>query len=136
LLHSKLSDAAPFGLPGRVELLDDTAPAVSACQRYTTEASSWVLVILPTGHSQVRLCSATPRAQHRPAWQVAHPEGAMRYDEGDRESENIEDRRGQFGRRLRFPRGGRRVQIPIPMGRRSGGLSLTTLLILGALMLI
>ena len=60
----------------------------------------------------------------------------MRYDEGDRESENIEDRRGQFGRRLRFPRGGRRVQIPIPMGRRSGGLSLTTLLILGALMLI
>ncbi|MCL4767745.1 MAG: zinc metallopeptidase [Hyphomicrobiaceae bacterium] len=59
----------------------------------------------------------------------------MRYGEGDRESENVEDRRGQSGRRFPFPRGGQRVRIPIPMGRRGGGLSLTTLLILGALML-
>lgn len=60
----------------------------------------------------------------------------MRYGEGDRESENVEDRRGQSGRRFPFPRGGRRVGIPIPMGRRGGGLSLTTLLVLGALMLL
>ncbi len=57
----------------------------------------------------------------------------MRYGEGDRESENVEDRRGQSGRRFPFPHGGRQVRIPI--GRRGGGLSLTTLLILGALML-
>lgn len=60
----------------------------------------------------------------------------MRYGEGDRESDNVEDRRGQMGHRFPFPRGGPQVRIPIPVGGRRGGLSLTTLLILGALMLL
>lgn len=60
----------------------------------------------------------------------------MRYNEGDRESENVEDRRDRPARGFPFPGGGRQVRIPIPMGRRGGGLSLTTLLILGALMLL
>jgi uncharacterized protein len=51
----------------------------------------------------------------------------MRYDDNDRQSHNVEDRRGQGGGR--FPGGGG-VRIPI-----GGGFSLTTLLILGALML-
>jgi len=51
----------------------------------------------------------------------------MRYGEGDRESENVEDRRGQGG----FPRGG--MPFPIPLGR--GGLSLTSLLVIGAVCL-
>ncbi len=55
----------------------------------------------------------------------------MRYDDQDRESSNVEDRRGQ---RSGFPfPGGRGIQIPI--GGR-GGISFTTLLILGAIMLI
>ena len=58
----------------------------------------------------------------------------MRYDERDRESQNVEDRRGQGGRGFPFPRG-RGVRIPIPIGGRGGGLSLTTLLIIGAVML-
>ncbi|MGD9668264.1 MAG: neutral zinc metallopeptidase [Hyphomicrobiaceae bacterium] len=53
----------------------------------------------------------------------------MRYDENDRESANVEDRRGQ-GSGMRFPGGG----IQIPIGGR-GGISFTTLLILGAIML-
>ncbi len=56
----------------------------------------------------------------------------MRYDDSDRESRNVEDRRGQGGGSP-FGRGG--VQIPIPMGGR-GGFSLTTMLIIGALMLL
>ncbi len=52
----------------------------------------------------------------------------MKYDESDRESKNIEDRRGERG--FGFP-GGRGIQIPIG----GGGLSLTSLLIIGALML-
>src|SRR5258706_16217593 len=60
----------------------------------------------------------------------------MRYDETDRESDNIEDRRGQGGGfRFPFPGGGQRVQIPMP-GGRGGGISLTTLLIIGGLMLV
>jgi hypothetical protein len=55
----------------------------------------------------------------------------MRYDENDRESSNVEDRRGQGGGGM-FG-GGRRIQIPMGGGR--GGFSLTTLLIIGALML-
>jgi predicted metalloprotease len=52
----------------------------------------------------------------------------MRYDLNDRESSNIEDRRGQDGGGgFRFPGGG------IPIG--GGGMSISTLLILGALML-
>ena len=60
----------------------------------------------------------------------------MRYDDQDRRSSNVEDRRGQGGRRFGFPfpgrGGGRGVRIPV--GGR-GGFSLTTLLILGAVML-
>lgn len=56
----------------------------------------------------------------------------MRYDDRDRESGNVEDRRGQDGGSP-FGRGG--MQIPIPMGGR-GGFSLTTMLIIGALMLL
>ncbi len=59
----------------------------------------------------------------------------MRYDDQDRSSSNVEDRRSQ-GRGFRFPgglgRGGRGVRIPIG---GKGGFSLTTLLILGAIML-
>jgi uncharacterized protein len=61
----------------------------------------------------------------------------MRYDESDRESDNVEDRRGQGGGGFRFPgSGGRGIQIPIPMGRGGGGFSITTLLIIGAIMLL
>lgn len=57
----------------------------------------------------------------------------MRYEDDDRESKNVEDRRGQGGG-FRFPGsgGGRGIQIPIG---GKGGMSLTTLLILGAIML-
>ena len=53
----------------------------------------------------------------------------MRYGEGDRESENVEDRRGQTG----FPGGGRGLPFPIPLG--GGGLSITSLLVIGAVCL-
>lgn len=61
----------------------------------------------------------------------------MRYDDQDRRSSNVEDRRSQGGRGFRFPgmggsRGGRGIRIP--MGGK-GGFSFTTLLILGAIML-
>jgi predicted metalloprotease len=54
----------------------------------------------------------------------------MRYDESDRESQNVEDRRGQGGGMFGGGRG-----IPIPIGGR-GGFSITTLLIIGAIMLL
>jgi predicted metalloprotease len=55
----------------------------------------------------------------------------MRYDQKDRESSNVEDRRGEDGGGgFGFPGGG--FQIPIG---GSGGFSITTLLILGAIML-
>jgi len=57
----------------------------------------------------------------------------MRYDDSDRQSKNVDDRRGQRGGGLRFPGGGG-PGIQIPIGGR-GGMSLTTLLILGAIML-
>ena len=57
----------------------------------------------------------------------------MRYDEQDRESTNVEDRRGERGG-FGFP-GGRVGGIQIPIGGK-GGFSLTTLLILGAIMLL
>jgi predicted metalloprotease len=62
----------------------------------------------------------------------------MRYDDQDRESKNVEDRRGEGGGfRFPFPGGrGGGMQIPIPMGGRGGGFSLTTLLIIGAVMLL
>jgi uncharacterized protein len=52
----------------------------------------------------------------------------MRYGQDDRESENVEDRRGRGGM---FPRGGFPTGrgIPIPIGR--GGMSLGTLLFIG-----
>ncbi len=54
----------------------------------------------------------------------------MRYDEQDRESRNVEDRRGQSGGGFGLP-GGRGIQIPI-----GGGMSITTMLIIGAIMLL
>lgn len=62
----------------------------------------------------------------------------MRYGDEDRESRNVEDRRGQRGPIFRFPmgrgmgRGGRGVRIPL--GKGGGGL--TTILIIGALLLL
>ncbi|MCH9764949.1 MAG: neutral zinc metallopeptidase [Alphaproteobacteria bacterium] len=53
----------------------------------------------------------------------------MRYDERDRESKNVEDRRGQRGP-VGLPGGMR-----IPIGGK-GGMSLTTLLIIGGIMLL
>jgi len=53
----------------------------------------------------------------------------MRYDEQDRQSDSFEDRRGQGGM---FPGGGG-MGIPIPIG--GGGMSITTLLIIGAICL-
>jgi len=66
----------------------------------------------------------------------------MRYDDQDRESKNVEDRRGQGGGGMfRFPggfgrRGGRggRIQLPIGRGRGRGGFSITTLIIIGVVM--
>jgi predicted metalloprotease len=58
----------------------------------------------------------------------------MRYEDDDRESKNVEDRRGQGGGGFRFPGGGGGRGIQIPIGGR-GGMSFTTLLILGAIML-
>ena len=58
----------------------------------------------------------------------------MRYDQNDRESKNVEDRRGEddgSGGGFSFP--GSRGGIQIPIG--GGGFSLTTMLIIGALML-
>ena len=59
----------------------------------------------------------------------------MRYDDKDRESQNVEDRRDDRGGGggFSFPGGGG-GGIQIPMGGR-GGFSITTLLIVGALML-
>src|SRR5262245_49056905 len=53
----------------------------------------------------------------------------MRYGEGDRESENVEDRRGEGGGGM-FPRG---AGIPLPIG--GGGLSITSLIIIGVICL-
>ncbi len=55
----------------------------------------------------------------------------MRYDDQDRESSNVEDRRGQRSG-FPFPGGGGGIRIPIG---GKGGFSFTTLLILGAIML-
>jgi len=54
----------------------------------------------------------------------------MRYGEGDRESENVEDRRGEAGGMFG---GGGMGGIPIPIG--GGGLSITSLLVIGAICL-
>ncbi|HJZ30120.1 MAG TPA: neutral zinc metallopeptidase [Hyphomicrobiaceae bacterium] len=53
----------------------------------------------------------------------------MRYDEQDRQSDSFEDRRGEGGGMF----SGRGMGIPIPIG--GGGMSLTTLLIIGAICL-
>ena len=53
----------------------------------------------------------------------------MRYDDQDRESSNVEDRRGQGGGGIGIPGMG---GIQIPLG---GGMSFTTMLIIGAVML-
>ncbi len=62
----------------------------------------------------------------------------MRYGDEDRESDNVEDRRSERGPMFRFPRGfpggggggGTRIQIPIG----GGGVSLTTLIVIGVIM--
>jgi uncharacterized protein len=53
----------------------------------------------------------------------------MRYDQQDKESSNVEDRRGQSG-------GGGGMGLPFPMSGGKGGFSLTTMLIVGAIMLL
>ncbi len=58
----------------------------------------------------------------------------MRYEDDDRQSSNVDDRRGQGGGGFRFPGGGGGRGIQIPIGGR-GGMSITSLLILGAIML-
>lgn len=70
-------------------------------------------------------------------WLVRQDEGVMRYDDNDRQSRNVEDHRGRGGGGFRFPGfgrggGGRRVQMP--MGKRGGGISLTTILLIGVAM--
>ena len=59
----------------------------------------------------------------------------MRYGDEDRESNNVEDRRGQRGPFgfPGFPGGGDGTRIQIPIG--GGGISLTTLVIIGVIML-
>jgi uncharacterized protein len=54
----------------------------------------------------------------------------MRYDDQDRESKNVEDRRGQGGGG--FPGLGGGIRLPIG----GGGMSITTMLIIGAIMLL
>ncbi len=54
----------------------------------------------------------------------------MRYDENDQESRNVEDRRGQGG-----GFGGMPGRFQIPIGGR-GGMSLTSLIIIGVIMLL
>ncbi|WP_295555159.1 neutral zinc metallopeptidase [uncultured Hyphomicrobium sp.] len=58
----------------------------------------------------------------------------MRYEDDDRQSNNVDDRRGKGGGGFRFPGGGGGRGIQIPIGGK-GGMSFTTLLILGAIML-
>lgn len=58
----------------------------------------------------------------------------MRYDDSDRESKNVEDRRAEGG--SQFGRGGMRFPFPMGGGGGRGGFSLTTLIIVGALMLL
>jgi predicted metalloprotease len=60
----------------------------------------------------------------------------MRYGEDDRESQNVEDRRGERGPMFRFPgggEGGRIIRIPIG---GSGGISLGTLVIIGIILMV
>jgi predicted metalloprotease len=58
----------------------------------------------------------------------------MRYGDEDRESQNVEDRRGERGPMFPFPGGrGTRIQIPIGGG---GGISLGTLLIIGIILMV
>src|SRR5262245_40421052 len=58
----------------------------------------------------------------------------MRYDDQDRESSNVEDRRGQSDGGGGMFGGGGGGGIPIPIGR--GGFSFTTMIIIGVLMLL
>ena len=58
----------------------------------------------------------------------------MRYSEDDRQSRNVEDRRGQRGPMFRFPRGGGRT-VRIPVGGR-GGISLGTIVIIGIILMV
>lgn len=61
----------------------------------------------------------------------------MRYGDQDRESQNVEDRRSERGPMFRFPGrfpgGAEGTRIQIPLG---GGISLSTLLIIGVIMLL
>lgn len=55
----------------------------------------------------------------------------MRLD-NEKPSDNIEDRRGQGGRGFGFPGGGRRINIP--MGGKGGGFSITSIIIILAVL--
>ena len=68
----------------------------------------------------LRTARSRPPAGRMSELAPQHRGSPMRYGEGDRESENVEDRRGEGGGR--FPRGG---GIPIPIG--GGGLSISSL---------
>lgn len=60
----------------------------------------------------------------------------MRYDDEDRQSGNVEDRRGQRGPMFRFPSGlGRGRHVRIPVGGR-GGVSLGAVLIIGIILIV
>ena len=59
----------------------------------------------------------------------------MRYGPEDRESDEVEDRRGGRGG-FRFPRGGGERRITIPIGGGAGGLGIGSLLIIGVVCLV
>lgn len=58
----------------------------------------------------------------------------MRYSEEDRESSNVEDRRGERGPMFPFP-GGRGRAVRIPVGGR-GGISLGTIVVVGIILMV
>jgi predicted metalloprotease len=77
----------------------------------------------------------TPGQRHAPGAR-AGVKRPMRYSDDDRESSNIEDRRGQRGPMFRFPSGmGRGRGVRIPVGGK-GGVSLGTILIIGIVLMV
>jgi len=60
----------------------------------------------------------------------------MRYSDDDRQSNNVEDRRGERGPMFPFPGGGRGRTIRIPVGGRGGGISIGTIVIIGVILML